>query len=165
MPVEPRTAAMPLKAIAHVGLKTLLERAEAEAIPPFSTKALEEALAAAYDNDLEKHSLKVATAVEELIAHYAKTATALNVLSGRLERKQEFRFTKDGRAISKRRAEKMQELADLLDQMPPNIASISQELRSMAKLAEATREQHDALTEAIQLQHNTFQQLKERQHG
>ena len=129
--------------------------------PTFSTKALDEALSAAYNDDLETHSLKVATAVEELIAHYAKASTALDVLSGRMERKQEFRFTKDGRAISKRRAEEMLALADLLDKMPPDITGISSKLRGMAKLAQATREQHDALAEAIRLQHNTFQQLKE----
>lgn len=161
MPVEPRTAAIPLKSIAHVELKSLLEKTEAEQPPPFSTKALEDALSAAYNDDLDNHSLKVATAVEELIAHHAKAATALDVLSGRLARKQEFRAAKDGRAFSQRRIDKMNDLIGQLKKLAAHPLDIAAEFEKMVKEALATREQRDALHEAIQLQHNQFQQLKE----
>lgn len=166
MPVEPRTAAIPLKSVNHTELKALLDEVESESLPPFSTKALEEALTAAYDEDLDNHSLKVATAVEELIAHHTKTATALDVLSGRLVRKQEFRAVKDGRAFSQRRIEKINELIGQLKKLAEHPLSLAAEFEGMVKEAVATREQRDALHEAIQLQHNQFQQLKEsRNHG
>lgn len=163
MPVEPRTAAVPLKSISHESLASLVK---ADPPPQFSTKALEEALSAAYDNDLDNHSLKVATAVEELIAHHVKAATALDVLSGRLTRKQEFRAVKDGRAFSQRRIEKINELISQLKKLAEHPLSLAAEFENMVKEAVATREQKLALAEAIQLQHNQFQQLKESQnHG
>lgn len=167
MPVEPRTAATPLKSINHVDLKDLLDPAEELTPPPqFASKALDEALSAAYTDDLETHSLKVATAVEELLAHYAKTATALDVLSGRMVRKQEFRAVKDGRAISQRRIEKMNELIGQLKKLAEHPIALAAEFEKMVKDAIATRESRDALQQAIQLQHNQFQQLKESQnHG
>lgn len=166
MPVEPRTAAIPLKSVVHTELQTLVKPDipdESEPVPPFSTKALDEALSAAYHDDLDTHSLKVATAVEELITHYAKAATALDVLSGRLARKQEFRAVKDGRAISQRRIEKMNELIGQLKKLAEQPLTLAAEFERMVKDAVATREQRDALHEAIQLQHNQFQQLKESQ--
>lgn len=165
-PMEPRTAATPLKSIDHTELKCLLDAEENRQVPPpvpFSTKALEEALSAAYNDDLEHHSLKVATAVEELIAHYAKAATALDVLSGRMARKQEFRATKDGRAFSKQRIDHMNELIGRLKKLAEHPVAIAAEFEKMVKEAVATREQRAALSEAIQLQHNQFQQLKESQ--
>jgi len=166
MPVEPRTAAIPLKSIAHVELKSLLDETEAEKLPPFTTKALDAALAAAYDDDLDNHSLKVATAVEELIAHYTKTATALDVLSGRLARKQEFRAVKDGRAFSQRRVDKMNELISQLKKLAEHPLALASEFEKMVKEAITTRDQRNALQQAIQFQHNQFQQLKESQnHG
>lgn len=138
----------------------------AEPPPQFSTKALEEALSAAYNDDLETHSLKVATAVEELIAHYAKAVTAVEVLQGRTARKQEFRTAravKDGRAFSRHRIEKMNELIGQLKKLAEHPLALATEFEKMVKDAVATREQRDALHEAIQLQHNQFQQLKESQ--
>lgn len=165
MPVEPRTAATPLKSIDHIELKSLLEVDEPEPSPDFSkfsTKALDEALTAVNDgSNLEDHSSKVATAIGELGVHLTKAITVVNVLQGRAENKQEFRFIKDGRAISKERADEFMALADLLDKMPPDITGVSSKLRAVAKLANRTREEHDALAEAIQLQHQQFQQLKE----
>lgn len=164
MPVEPRTAASPLKSIKHVDLKDLLDPEEELTPPPqFASKALDEALSAAYTDDLDNHSLKVATAVEELIAHYAKAATALDVLSGRMARKQEFRAVKDGRAFSQRRIEKMNELIGQLKKLAEHPLTLAAEFEKMVKDAVATREQREALNEAIQLQHNQFQQLKESQ--
>lgn len=168
MPVEPRTAAIPLKSVNHADLKSLLEDDKESPDPvidfsKFSTKALEDALSAAYNNDLDTHSLKVATAVEELIAHYVKAATALDVLSGRMARKQEFRAVKDGRSLSKRRIDKVNELISQLKKLAEHPLSIAAEFEKMVKEATATQEQRDALHEAIQLQHNTFQQLKETQ--
>lgn len=164
VPVEPRTSALPLKSVTHVDLATLIKEPEADTGDqpvPFTTKALEEALSAAYNDDLDTHSLKVATAVEELIAHHAKVATASDVLSGRMARKQEFRAVKDGRAFSQRRVEKMNELIGQLKKLAEQPLSLAAEFEKMVKDAVATREQRDALHEAIQLQHQTFQQLKE----
>lgn len=166
MPVEPRTAAIPLKSVEHAALTTLLEAEQANQPPPpppFSTKALDEALSAAYNDDLDNHSLKVATAVEELIAHHAKAATALDVLGGRLARKQEFRAVKDGRAFSKQRIDKMNELIGQLKKLAEQPMSLAAEFEKMVKDAVATREQRAALSAAIELQHNKFQQLKESQ--
>lgn len=156
-----------LKSIKHVDLQDLINPEE-ELIPPpqFASKALDEALSAAYTDDLETHSLKVATAVEELLAHYAKTATALDVLSTRMVRKQEFRAVKDGRPISQRRIEKMNELIGQLKKLAEHPIAIAAEFEKMVRDAIATRESRDALQQAIQLQHNQFQQLKESQnHG
>lgn len=130
---------------------------------PFSTKALEEAITAAYDADLETHSLKVATAVEELIAHATKCAAVVEGLQTRSQRKQEFRAVKDGRAFSKRRIEKMNELIKQLKDMAQHPLGIAAEFEKMVKEATVTQEQRDALHEAVQLQHQTFQQLKESQ--
>lgn len=151
-----------LKSIKHVDLQDLIDPEEELTPPPqFASKALDEALSAAYTDDLDNHSLKVATAVEELIAHYAKAATALDVLSGRMARKQEFRAVKDGRAFSQRRIEKMNELIGQLKKLAEHPIALAAEFEKMVKDAVATREQRDALHEAIQLQHNQFQQLKE----
>lgn len=165
MPVEPRTAAIPLKSVSHTDLKTLMDEESKNDFSAFSTKALEDALSAAYNDDLDTHSLKVATAVEELIAHYTKAATALDVLSGRMARKQEFRALKDGRSLSKRRIDKVNELISQLKKLAEHPLSIAAEFEKMVKEAMATQEQRDALHEAIQLQHNTFQQLKESHNG
>lgn len=165
MPVEPRTAAIPLKSVCHADLKSLLEDQDTNDFSAFTTKALEDALSAAYNDDLDTHSLKVATAVEELIAHYAKAATALDVLSGRMVRKQEFRAVKDGRSLSKRRIDKVNELITQLKKLAEHPLSIAAEFEKLVKEATATQEQRDALHEAIQLQHNTFQQLKESHNG
>lgn len=161
MPVEPRTAAVPLKSVCHADLKSLLDSEDTNDFSAFSTKALEDALSAAYNDDLDNHSLKVATAVEELIAHHAKAATALDVLSGRMARKQEFRAVKDGRPLSKRRIDKVNELITQLKKLAEHPLTIAAEFEKMVKEATATQQQRDALHEAIQLQHNTFQQLKE----
>lgn len=164
MPVEPRTAALPLKSIKHVDLKDLIDpETDLAPLSQFSSKALDACMSAAYNDDLDTHSLKVATAVEELIAHYAKAATALDVLHGRLARKQEFRAVKDGRAISQRRIDKMNELIGQLKKLAEHPIALAEEFEKMVKDAVATREQRDALHEAIQLQHNQFQQLKESQ--
>ncbi|HTG95701.1 MAG TPA: HK97 family phage prohead protease [Pyrinomonadaceae bacterium] len=165
MPVEPRTAAVPLKSIAHVELKSLLDEVESEKVPPFTTKALDAALAAAYDDDLDTHSLKVATAVEELIAHYTKAATALDVLSGRLARKQEFRAIKDGRAFSQRRVDKMNELIAQLKKLAEHPIALASEFEKMVKEAVTTRDQRNALQQAAEFQYNQFQQLKESHNG
>lgn len=153
--------AVALKSVKATPLQELIDEIEEPEKPQITTKALEEVVPSAYNDDLETHSLKVATAVEESVAHFAKSFDAVETLKSRLARKQEFRFTKDGRPISAQRARKMLELADLLDNMINGIGSTRDELRGMAKLAEATREQRTALQEAIQLQHQTFQQLKE----
>jgi hypothetical protein len=160
-PANHRSQVLALKSIKSPTLENLIEELNKSELPPFSTKALEEALSAAYDDDLDTHSLKVATAVEELIAHYTKAATALDVLSGRLARKQEFRAVKDGRAFSQRRIDKMNDLISQLKKLADHPLSIAAEFEKMVKEAVATREQKDALHEAIQLQHNQFQQLKE----
>lgn len=166
VPANHRSQAIALKSIKCLALDDLIEQEIEKPAAPFSTKALEEALAAAYDDDLENHSLKVATAVEELIAHHVKTATALDVLSGRLTRKQEFRAVKDGRAFSQRRIDKINELITQLKKLAEHPLSLAAEFESMIREAVATREQKQALAEAIQLQHNHFQQLKESQnHG
>lgn len=135
-----------------------------ESTPPqFKSQALDDCMSAAYNDDLDTHSLKVATAVEELLTHYAKTAIALDVLGTRLANKQEFRAVKDGRAISQRRIDKMNELIGQLKKLADHPLSIATEFEKMVKEAVATRAQRDALHEAIQLQHNQFQQLKESQ--
>jgi phage head maturation protease len=169
MPVEPRTAALPLKSIDHVELQALIAQ-EAEPVveppAPFTTKALEVAIAAAFDADLDTHSKAVATTVEELIAHAVKCATLVEGLKVRTANKQEFRAVKDGRAFSQQRVDKMNELIGQLKKLAEHPLTIAAEFEKMVKDAVATREQRDALHEAIQLQHNQFQQLKESQnHG
>lgn len=153
-----------LKSIKHIDLQDLIDpETELAPLSQFSTKALDDALSAVYTDDLETHSLKVATAVEELIAHYAKAATALDVLHGRVVRKQEFRAVKDGRAISQRRIEKMNELIGQLKKLAEHPLELAAEFEQMVKDAIATREQRAALREATELQYNQFQQLKESQ--
>jgi len=160
-PANHRSHAVTLKSIKAATIDSLIEELEESKLPPFTTKSLEDALSAAYDDDLDTHSLKVATAVEELIAHYTKTATALDVLSGRLVRKQEFRAVKDGRVFSQRRVDKMNELISQLKKLAEHPLALASEFEKMVKEAVTTRDQRNALQEAIQLQHNQFQQLKE----
>lgn len=166
-PANHRSQAFALKSTESPTLESLIEALDkpdpVQSPAPFSTKALEDALTAAYDEDLDTHSLKVATAVEELIAHCAKAATALDVLGGRMARKQEFRAVKDGRAFSQRRVDKMNELIGQLKKLSEHPLTLAAEFEKMVKDAVSTREQRDALSEAIQLQHNQFQQLKESQ--
>jgi len=164
-PANHRSQAVTLKSVQSLTLDSLIEELEESKLPPFTTKSLEEALSAAYDDDLDTHSLKVATAVEELIAHYTKTATALDVLSGRLARKQEFRAVKDGRAFSQRRVDKMNELIAQLKKLAEHPLALASEFEKMVKEAVTTRDQRNALQEAIQFQHNQFQQLKESHNG
>lgn len=169
MPVEPRTSAAALKSINHIDLDELIiedEPIERPSFKDFSTPTLEAALKAAYDgDDVETHCLKVATAVEELLAHETKCLLTTEALGTRLNNRQEFRAVKDGRVFSQKHVELMTELAkQIRDSVKPHL-DIADKLDKMITTAKTTRDQHEALAQAIQLQHNTFQQLKEANNG
>lgn len=151
--------AVALKSVPAPTLEKLIE--ETRQPPQITTKALEEVVPGAYNNDLDTHFLKVETAVEESIAHMVKSLSAAEMLFTRLASKQEFRALKDGRALSKQRTDKMQELILQLKKMADYPLSIAAEFEKVINEAIATREQREALQQAAQLQYQTFQQLKE----
>lgn len=151
--------AIALKSVAPHTLEEMIE--EIRQLPQITTKALEEVVPGAYNDDLDTHFLKVETAVEESIAHMVKSLSAAEMLFTRLASKQEFRAVKDGRALSKQRTDKMQDLILQLKKIADYPLSIAAEFEKVINEAIATREQREALQQAAQLQYQTFQQLKE----
>ena len=154
MPVEPRTSALPLKAMAeaHIDFESLCKsvRDEAAENAPFSTAtfpALSEIVAPADLKGWDEGSEAVAAAAEEFLRYGKVFAAAVKSYAVRLEDSARLRFVRDGRPVSKSKRQWVVTARERLTQMMEDHKQLDAYLKSIQGLFDTTDAQDHAANE------------------
>lgn len=161
VPVEPRTAAVPLKSLASINLAEItVEDEKVEPPAPFTLPSLDAITApAAKSGDINTYSSEVATALEIFAQHAGQMVNSLDPFCATVKSKQEFRFVKDGRTISKVSMGYLDDCWKHLTDAETAIVQGKAKIEDLRKTAIMTKSQRDAAQEAAKLQFEIFQRL------
>lgn len=126
---------------------------------PISIPTLDAITAPAAKATIDEYSDSVVTAVDGLTQHAEGMVGALKAYSSALGDKQEFRWVKDGRTISKATLTRIKQLRERIAKASAAITECDTELGDIEKTAELTKSHSDAIDEAARFEFLRYQQL------
>lgn len=160
-----RSQAVTLKSVSPITIDQLITEVETKEVEaatpePFTLPSLDAITApAAKSGDINTYSSEVATALEIFAQHAGQMVNSLDPFCATVKSKQEFRFVKDGRTISKVSMGYLDDCWKHLTDAETAIVQGKAKIEDLRKTAIMTKSQRDAAQEAAKLQFEIFQRL------